>query len=75
MNKYEKNATLYCERYGIVDYKISGNELVYYANHPSSHPSERNITYKVTVDLDTNKTIERKELKRYYKWGQFNKYL
>lgn len=61
-----KNVQLYCEKYGIIEYKIIKKELVYYA----SYPIERN-TYKCIVNLDSMEE-KRYILQRYYKNGLYN---
>ena len=48
MNKYELATLKFCERYGIMDYKIIGNKLVYYETFSDG-------TRKWTVNLDTLK--------------------
>ena len=63
-------ATLYAEKYGVLEYKLIGKSMVYYANHLNER-----ATYKVTVNLETMKEKSRKALKRYYKKGNINMYL
>lgn len=65
----EQAKTFYCEKYGIVQSTLKGNNMVYYTSHIQSR-----ITYKVTVDL-ANGTDKRKELQYYYKKGEANMYL
>lgn len=69
---YEDKAIEYCEKYGIIQYKISNGTLVYYANYPAYLGSKKR-TYKVTVDLD-NMEEKRVELKRYNPEGNYNMY-
>ena len=66
----ENKATLYAEKYGVLEYKLIGKSMVYYANHLNER-----ATYKVTVNLETMKEKSRKALKRYYKKGNINMYL
>ena len=63
----ENQATLYAEKYGILDYKVIGKTMVYYSNYLNEH-----VTYKVTVNLETMTEKSRKALKRYYKKGNMN---
>lgn len=63
-------ATEYCERYGIIPYKETETELVYYANYPA-YLSEKKRTYKVVVNLATGKET-RTELLRWNKLGDDN---
>lgn len=60
-NNYEDKAILYAEKYGIIEFKVKGNEMIYY----TSFPLER-MTYKAVVNLDEMKE-KRTPLKRYYK--------
>ena len=60
-------AISYAEKYGVLEYKIVGKSMVYYANYLNER-----ITYKVTVNLETMKEKSRKALKRYYKKGNMN---
>jgi len=69
---YENNAALYSERYGICDYNIIGNKMIYYSNHPA-YLKERRRTYKVIVNLDSLKEMNRVLLKRWSKKGCFNR--
>ena len=63
MNKgnYNEMATAYAERYGVCEFTVKGNTMVYY----TSYPMER-TTYKAVVNLDTT-TETREAMKRYYK--------
>ena len=60
-------AILYAEKYGVLEYKLIGKTMVYYANHLNEH-----TTYKVGVNLETMTEKSRKALKRYYKKGNVN---
>lgn len=46
---YTKKADLYAEKYGIVDYKVEGNKMIYYEKFSKEE------TYKAEVNLDTMK--------------------
>ena len=63
-------ATLYAEKYGVLEYKLIGKSMVYYSNYLNDR-----TTYKVTVNLEKMKEKSRKALKRYYKKGNVNIYL
>ena len=63
-------ATLYAEKYGILEYKLVGKSMVYYANYLNE-----NTTYKVTVSLVTMKEKSREKMSRYYQKGNVNMYL
>ena len=67
---HEKRAILFCETYGIIEYQIKENELIYYRNCAVAQGVYR--TYKHTVNLDTmQETI--KELKKLNKKGFINR--
>ena len=68
----EQKALEYAEKYGILDYKIKGNRMIYYANYPE-YLSEPRKTYKVTVRLDTMKE-ERQKLTKWRAEGNSNMY-
>lgn len=57
---YEHLALLYAEKYGIIEYYVKGNEMIYYTSFPQEHN-----TYKAVVNLDLSKE-KRTRLKRYY---------
>lgn len=57
----EASALIYAEEYGILEYHIKGNQMIYYPTYPEEH-----ATYKAVVDLDTFKET-REPLKKYYK--------
>ena len=63
-------ATLYAEKYGILEYKIFGKSMVYYTNYLNER-----ITYKVTVNLEKMKEKSREKMSRYYQKGNVNMYL
>lgn len=60
----EKRAIEYAEKYGIIDYEVKGNQMIYYANYPEYLYVPKH-TIKVTVDLDTG----REECKVLQKWN------
>lgn len=64
------NATEYCEKYGIIPYKVTETELIYYANYPS-YLTEKRTTYKVVVNLITEEE-QRIKLNRWNKFGNNN---
>ena len=66
----DNQATLYAEKYGILEYTIIGRNMVYYANHLNER-----TTYKVTVSLVTMKEKSREKMSRYYQKGNVNMYL
>lgn len=63
----ENKATLYAEKYGILEYKIVDKNMVYYSNYLNDR-----VTYKVTVNLVTMKEKSRLLMKRYYQKGNIN---
>ena len=63
-------ATLIAEDRGILDYKLKGNRMIYYANWKETQ--DKDVTYKVTIRLDTLKE-ERQKLNRYYEKGNINR--
>lgn len=66
----EQKAISFCEKYGIIDYKVQDNTLVYYRNSAVAQGVYR--TYKHTVNLETMKENVQ-ELKRLNKKGFINK--
>ena len=58
---YTTKAIQYAELYVIIDYKVTNNKMIYYANYPS-YLSEPNRTYKVTVNLDIMKEESRTQI-------------
>ena len=61
MKDYEHEALLYAEQYGIIEYHVKGNEMIYYTSWPMEH-----ATYRAVVNLDTMEEI-RNEMPRYFK--------
>lgn len=68
----EQKAIIYCEKYGILPYKITDKEIIYYANYPK-YLNEKRRSYKIIVDLKTLKE-KRILLKRYTRLGNNNLY-
>ena len=66
----EQKALEYAEKYGILDWKVKGNRMIYYANYPE-YLSEPKYTIKVTVRLDTMKE-ERQRLNKWNPKGNAN---
>lgn len=58
---YSDKALLYAEKYGVIEYKVTGSEMIYYSSWPSYK-----TTYKCIVDLDTGEEY-RTPCNRYYK--------
>lgn len=58
---YDLKALKYAERYGIIEYHVKGNEMIYYTSWPLEHS-----TYKAVVNLDTLDEV-RTEMGRYYR--------
>lgn len=58
MKKIEKERLVleYVEKYGIIDYKVEGAWLIYYANYPA-YISEPRKTYKVMVRISTGEEV------------------
>ena len=63
-------ATLYAEKYGVLEYKLIGKSMVYYSNYLNER-----ATYKVTVNLEKMKEKSREKMSRYYQKGNVNMYL
>lgn len=57
---YEHIAIDYAETYGIIEFHISGKNMIYYSSFPGEHN-----TIKAVVNLDTRHET-RKSLKYYY---------
>ena len=58
---YKHKALCYAEDYGIIEYYVKGNQMIYYSTFPLEHR-----TIKAVVNLDTGEE-KRRPLKRYYK--------
>ena len=70
LKKKEDAAKLYAEEHGILDYKVKGNRMIYYANYPE-YLGQPRYTYKVIVRLDTMKE-ERQKLTKWNPKGNAN---
>lgn len=51
MTKWEEKALLFAEKYGIVEYDVIGDKMIYFERFLEGEW----ITYKATVDLKTMK--------------------
>ena len=58
--KYKASALVYAEEYGILEYHVKDNQMIYYPTYPMEH-----TTYKAVVSLDTFEE-SREPLKKYY---------
>lgn len=50
---YEQKAILFCEKYGIIKYRVNKNMLVFYKNHPVDCMYTKYYTVRHVVNLDT----------------------
>lgn len=71
MSIYEQRAIQWCERYGIVEYKLNKNLLVYNVSYPA-YLGNPHYTIKHNVDLDTMQETTQ-QLKRYDPKGVYNR--
>lgn len=55
LSDYEFKALRYAEKYGIVDYKVENNKMIYYETHYDNGFNEKPIKYQYIVNLDTMK--------------------
>ena len=69
---YEDEALWYAEEHGILEYKVKGSSMIYYANYPK-YLAEPRRTYKVVYNLK-NRTETRTLLKRWNELGNYNLY-
>lgn len=67
----ENKAIEYVEKYGIIDYMIKGNKLIYYTDHRDYVGQKIPTTYKAVVNLKTMKET-RIRLKKHNKRGLYN---
>lgn len=70
-NIYEQRALEYAERYGIIDYKVQNNLMIYKVSYPA-YLSQPHYTVKRTVNLDTGE-VKSEMMKRYSKEGEHNR--
>lgn len=59
---YKHIALCYAEDYGVIEYHVNGNKMIFYTTWECEHR-----TIKVVVNLDTRTEESRTELKGYYK--------
>lgn len=59
-NNYEHKAILYAEKYGVIEFHVKKNQMIYYSSFPLEHS-----TIKAVVNLDTMQET-RTYLSRYY---------
>ncbi len=50
---YEFKALRFAEKYGIADYKVDGNTMIYYETHNDNGFNNKPIKYEYKVNLDT----------------------
>ena len=70
---YKHRAIAWAEEYGIVEYRIKDKYMIYNVSYPAMACEPRR-TYQFKVDLDTGKTVESKQLKRYDPKGVYNRH-
>ena len=68
----QNKAIRYAETYGIVHYRVQGNYMIYNVSYPKYLNNPR-YTVQFKVDLNTGKTVESKQLKRYDPKGVYNR--
>lgn len=69
---YEEKASMFAERYGIIEYKVKGNLMIYNVSYPAYLNNPR-YTIQHIVNLDTGKE-ETKQLQRYDSKGVVNRH-
>ena len=69
---YKLRALEYAEKYGILEWKVKSNKMIYLVSYPKylSNPA---YTVEFTIDLDTFSASSR-VLSRYYKKGLVNRH-
>lgn len=67
---YETLSRQYCEYWGILEYKVDRNKLIYYRNYYSTYEKKKK-TVKFVVNLDTKETTKT-PLKRCNKLGDWS---
>lgn len=72
MSNYELVAQQFAEKYGILEYKVKGNLMVYNVSYPA-YLSNPRYTIQHTVNLDTGRE-ETKQLKRFDSKGLVNRH-
>lgn len=68
----ERQADAFIERYGICEYTITGDLLIYYRNGYESIYDKKPTTYKFVVNLATGESFKGIPLKRINKKGCYN---
>ena len=53
MADYENKALQFAETYGIIDYKVKGNKMIFYQTFYTDCTLIKKVKYKVIVDLKT----------------------
>lgn len=71
MSIYEQRAIQWCERYGVVEYKLNKNILTYNVSYPA-YLNNPHYTIKHIVNLDTMQETTQ-QLKRYDPKGAYNR--
>lgn len=69
---YEMIALHFAEQYGIINYKVKGNQMIYNVSYPA-YLSNPRYTIQHIVNLDTLKE-QTKRLKRFDSNGLVNRY-
>lgn len=67
---YEERALRWAEQYGIIEYKVQGNKMIYVQTYGGG--CEKPYTVKSTINLDTMTTESRIKLKRLNRKGYYN---
>ena len=67
---YEERAIQWAERYGIVEYRVQGNKMIYVQTYGGGY--EKPYTMKSTINLDTMTTESRVKLRRMSRKGYYN---
>lgn len=69
---YEDKALLYCEKYGIIEYRVKKNLLIYNVSYPA-YLCNPHYTIQHTINLDTMQHTS-KQLARYDAKGVYNRH-
>lgn len=70
---YKNKALIWAEEHGIIEYRVNGKYMVYNVSYPAM-ACEPKRTYQFKIDLDTGKTVESKQLKRFDTKGLYNRH-
>jgi len=68
---YEERALQWAEQYGIIEYKVQGNKMIYVQTY-NGGMYEKPYTMKSTINLDTMTTESRVRLQRLNRKGYYN---